>query len=95
MERKEKLRTEWEKRIDDLKTSGLTQRKWCEKNGYKFHQLKYSLKTFGSKAKNAEINSGEKGSLIIIRIGKCEINLEPDFDAELFKKIVKVLFELC
>ncbi len=111
MTEKEKTRLDWEKRIDDFKESNLSIRKWCELNGFKVHQLQYWLKKFKTIESingktnwvKATINVEQQVSneskivqdLLILKVGKCELNINHNTDTNLLKEVIKVLIELC
>lgn len=112
MNDKEKLRLEWKTRINDFKTSNLSMKKWCDKNGVKVHQLQYWLKKYQNNDSNnissnkwieASINDNQdttvmkdtQDNLLIIKVGKFEVNIKSNIDSIQLKEVIKVLIDLC
>ncbi|QVK16922.1 IS66 family insertion sequence element accessory protein TnpB [Mycoplasmatota bacterium] len=101
-----KLRSEWKERIEEYQKSGLSKSKWCRENGYKLHQLLYWIKKNNQNENQAqEINwipipvnhemvEMNEEKCITIKIGKCNIKVEPGFNGNHLKDVVKVLSEL-
>jgi len=100
------LRREWEQRIAAYRASGLTQAKWCERNGLKVHQLKYWLKRI--EGSNATPNPSTKWASVVmedssfseedsiqVKIGECSIEVKQGFHPSLLADVVKVLKTLC
>lgn len=53
MKDKEQLRLLWkERRVNEIKTSGLTMKKWCDDQGLKVHQLQYWIKKYSTTSSN-------------------------------------------
>ena len=42
----------WEKRLSDYRSSGLTQKKWCEQNNIGYGQFRYRLYELAKKKEN-------------------------------------------
>lgn len=88
---KEKNRIEWKQRVKEFRASGLSFKKWCDKYGFKLHQLQYWSNKF--KEEDLEpidntnwisVNFDENipASNLTITIGKCSIEVKPGFDAD-------------
>ena len=88
MDEKEQKRNEWKVLIKDFKESGLSKKKWCEKNGVKDYHLKYWLDKYQDIIENEnEINTN---SPIWI-----PINLEIDNEVKNNDKSIIIKFKNC
>lgn len=98
------LRKVWEKRIADCKSSGQTQVKWCESNDISIHQFRYWMKRIkdtndAKKTNNSwvplvieDVKLNVSDSLLL-KVGSVSIEVNPDFNPTLLKKLIKVLKE--
>lgn len=97
------LRREWERRIAEYKTSGLSQVKYCEANGLSIHQFRYWMKRMRNKYTENTSNSwvpvviedskpAECESLLV-RVGSVSIEVNPGFNPSLLVEVIKVLKE--
>ena len=89
----------WAKQIELQKESGLTQQKWCEENGIKYH----TFKAWGSKLKKSEEKPNSQfielkptepaiwAENIEITIGKISLKVSN----ESFPFVIKELVKLC
>jgi hypothetical protein len=97
------LRNEWEQRIDDYKSSGQTQAKWCEANGISIHQFNYWKKRIKNQQMDKEDNSWVplviedskpfQCESLLIKIGSVSIEVNPGFNPTLLTEAIKVLKE--
>ena len=89
----------WSEQIRLQKESGLSQRKWCEENGIKYH----TFKDWGTKIKKADEKSESQfielkpaepaiqAENIEIKIGKISLKVT----TESFPFVIKELMKLC
>jgi hypothetical protein len=83
----------WQQHLEAIKSSGLTRKAYCEKNGLKVTTLDYWYRRLNpSQNENREDKkaawiplhvSDDRGSGIDLRLGKIAITVKPGFDAEL------------
>ena len=104
MDEKEKLRLLWKERVKDYKVSGLSMKKYCEKQNLKVHQLQYWNQKYETDNKeesgwvsvnlnNNSINSNCQP--VYLNVGVCRLEVKPGFDKTLLKELIKVLTEIC
>ncbi len=96
----------WQRHIKNLKSSGLTRRKYCEKNGLKLSTLDYWSYGLGAHKKR-DNKGGNKTTWIPLRIGesqasgidlqvgKVTIEIKPGFDSALLTDLLRTLGALC
>lgn len=103
---KDDLKEVWEQRYNEWKESGFSKSKWCQLNKLNIHQLYYWFKRLNKEEKSKEIkwlplkvenNLSEikDDNTISIRVGKCNVDVKPNFDTDQLSKIIKVLSSLC
>ncbi|ERJ12623.1 IS66 family insertion sequence element accessory protein TnpA [Haloplasma contractile] len=101
------LRSIWEERISDYKNSGLSMKKWCDKNSLKLHQLQYWIRKYkNQEAVNStstkwvkvdeepKVNSHKNDHLIQLRLNDYTIDVHPGFDSQTLKEVIQVLSSL-
>ncbi len=98
------LRKQWDVRIADYRSSGLTATVWCERNGVTLPQLKYWTQ---KKRKEAKDVGGVKWtrvdvkpvsaapSKIMISVGAARIEVESGFDAAMLAQVLCVVTTSC
>ncbi|NMD72857.1 IS66 family insertion sequence element accessory protein TnpB [Bacillus sp. DNRA2] len=98
------LRKVWEQRIDDHKSSGQTQAKWCDENGISVYQFSYWKKRIKDQHIGKENNSwvqvvvedsnpAQHESSLLIKVGSVSIEVNSGFNTSLLKEVIKVLKE--
>ncbi|MNF62832.1 hypothetical protein D3C84_445180 [compost metagenome] len=107
MTNRDKRRHEWTIRVADYKASGLTMSAWCLANRCSKESLKYWLRKFKNTSYEPSSHSTNWLPLtitdpsvsdapsLIVRIGQASIELHPDFDPHLLRKIVHALEYPC
>ena len=88
----------WDKLIEEYRTSGKSAEKWCEEQGIKVHQLRFQISKRSKRKKDIETTkvkflplevipeldeSPENSASISLRIGKIEIIINKNFNANL------------
>ncbi|MCL6479504.1 MAG: helix-turn-helix domain-containing protein [Peptococcaceae bacterium] len=105
------LRKEWEKRIAAFRASGQSMRAWCKANNLKPRQLSYWIGKFKDKEKYTDTDTqwlpleitpdkkitqdSSEENILLVKIGRAEIEIKPGFDQVLLLNVVKVLEKLC
>jgi len=101
---KSSKRIEWEARIKDWKSSGLSVAKWCRENGHKDHQMYYWIQKIDGSPKESKPKSPSvdflpvkvtsklepKGS-VLIHLNQISVEVQPDADIHLLSKVLHVL----
>ena len=104
---KTKVSIMWEQQVMAYKASGKTLLLWCNENNVKAARLRYWIREI--KAKHAttekvtswvsvdttELKMTTKGQHLTVKIGNASIEVNSDFDKELFSKVTEVLVSLC
>jgi hypothetical protein len=96
----------WQRHIKNLKSSGLSRRKYCEKNGLRLSTLDYWFRRLGFyKNRKSESNnevpwiplqiSDTEASGIHLHVGKITIEIKPGFDSVLLADLLRTLGALC
>lgn len=98
----------WTQRITDYRNSGMTASNWCEDNEIILSQLRYWLLKFKKENTLLESNgtnwvsvdfsnslSNPKERTITVKIGPATIELNKNFDKDVFTDVVKVLNIIC
>ena len=97
----------WEQRVTDYKASGQATQTWCKSNDIRPATLRYWIRVFkdihadNEKVTNwvsvstTELEMTNKVQTLIIKIGNASIEINSDFDKELFLKVTEVLISLC
>lgn len=100
-------REEWKERIAACKSSGLSQRMWCENNQISISAFQYWICKFNKEAaqndssskwikvNTAEPEKSSESSPVTVVIGKASVKLSSDFDRKLFSDVVQILTSLC
>ena len=88
----------WKKQYEEFRKSGLTRKAYCEKNGitkstldYWFTRIGKSLKAEGLVELKIRNPPALKSSLTVIISSKYQIEVQSDFDPQVFCKVVKAL----
>jgi hypothetical protein len=95
----------WQQHIEAIKSSGLTRRAYCERNGLKTSTLDYWYRRLSpiqkeeSEGNNAgwiplQI-SGDEISAIDLHVGRIKIAVKPGFDPVLLNELLRALGALC
>ncbi len=100
---KTQLQQEWEVRIRDFKTSGLSVKDWCATHEVKPHQLRYWLRkekaneesSAGTQWLPVEIAPETCSDFLIVKVGSVRIEVTPGFNPKLLSQVVRTLMELC
>jgi len=104
---KKGLRSEWEAKINEFKTSGQSQAAWCKEKKINIHTFNYWFVKFKNAIAQEEkqtswmpltvSNSGKntEDSTINIKIGNVIIDIKHGFDPELLLKVTEALRTLC
>jgi hypothetical protein len=96
----------WQQHIENLKSSGLSRRGYCEKNGLKLSTLDYWYRRLGFyKKRNNEISNeaswiplrigDNEASGIHLRVGKITIEIKSGFDSALLMDLLRTLGASC
>lgn len=99
------LRKEWESRLADYRTSGLTAQAWCSRTGFTMNQLRYwqrksrQSEPGGKWASVTVIEDLPAGALppskpsggVTIRMGSATIDVSPGVDRELLAQVLRVV----
>lgn len=100
------LRVEWEKRIANYMTSGLSASNWCAANEVNIHQFWYWKK----KLKTTEDTSNtpsqwitlemdetmtDSQSNIVVHVGHVALEVKQGFDPQLLVDVVRTLQSIC
>lgn len=107
MSTKEQLRKQWAERITEFRSSGMTMAAWCSVNKCSIEQLKYWLyraKHLSSSAQSSTLPIWAPHSVVqhdplsqsslVVRVGKCCIDVQPGFDPDLLRDVIRVLEEI-
>ena len=97
----------WQARVLDYESSGLTMRKWCERNGVRDGKLRYWLR----KARDARQSQSwvcadvlDEGVCepptglepkVIVRIGAATIEVRAGFNQSLLSEVLRVVVAAC
>ena len=104
---KTKVRCVWEQRVTDYKSSEQTAKMWCESNNLRPATLRYWIREFKANNTIAEkvtswisvdttkLRTIPKEQPIVVKIGAAAIEINSDFNKDLFSKVSEVLFSLC
>lgn len=98
-------RIEWEARIKEWRSSGLSIARWCKENGHKDHQMYYWIQKIDEsksqpkqKYSNADflpvkITDGldEPKGPVFIHVDRMSVEVQPDADIHLLSKVLHVL----
>ena len=97
----------WEQRVTDYKVSGQTAQIWCKSNGVRPATLRYWIRQLKSittateevtswvSVGTTELKVISKEHPLIVKIGAASIEINSDFDKNLFSKVTEVLLSLC
>jgi hypothetical protein len=100
-------RQEWETRTKDLQSSGQTIPAWCAINNLRVHQVRYrlrklkreSLSTVNTAPQWLSINikefNAECRQPLLIKVGTAVIEVQPGFNPELLRDVVRTLNATC
>ena len=104
---KTKVRYLWEQRVTAYKTSNQTLPVWCKENDVKPARLRCWVREFKDihtttekitswvSVDNTELKITTKKQPLIVKIGAAAIEINSDFNKDLFSKVSEVLFSLC
>jgi transposase-like protein len=100
-------REQWQARVLDYESSGLTMRTWCERNGVRDGKLRYWLK----KARDARQSQSWAGVEVLdegvyepstglepkvtVRIGAAVIEVRAGFNQSLLSEVLRVVVAAC
>ena len=97
----------WVKRVEDYKSSNLTQKEWSEKNGIKVSALRYWLRNLDGASKIASDNFSDSefefasvsitqdfSSALCLEIKDVKLSITNDYDEILLLKLIKTLKKL-
>ena len=101
-------RQQWEMRIAEYRSSGLSVREWCASNGVNPERLWYWLRRFKDEKNKSESTtwlpvdlSGARakgqpeGSGLVVMVGKAGIEVKAGFEPDLLCALVRVLLAVC
>jgi len=98
--------TEWRELIDQMRSSGQTQRSWCEANSINVKTMGNWIRRFKQRPADEESNVFVSAGMISkvspaptrqqirIEIAGCIVTVEDGFDTATLKSVVKVLATL-
>lgn len=99
------LYKEWEKLIEEFKTSGKSQAQWCREKNIKVKAFNYQYRKFKKNAQNKQSDNQTNWmpvkfeamilSKLNIRVGKAVIEIENGYDERLLQTVVKSLEAIC
>lgn len=97
----------WISRIDDFKSSNLTQKAWCEKNDVKISTLRYWIRKLSYTEYAAATDSGfsefefasvsiskESSPSLVLECKDVKLSIAEDFDEPLLIKLLRTLRKL-
>lgn len=97
----------WQHRVDDYNASGQTVAIWCKENDIKPARLRSWIREFSTdrtatkKVANwvsvdaTELKDVISEKSLIVKIGVASIEINSNFDKDLFSKVTEVLLSLC
>ena len=104
---KTKVRYLWEQRVTAYKATNQTLPDWCKENDVKPARMRCWVREFKDShtttekitswvsVDTTELNITTKKQLLIVKIGDASIEINSDFDKDLFSKVTEVLLSLC
>lgn len=107
---KNELQIEWEERLKGFESSKQNLTSWCREKGLSVHQAKYwrrklqSSDQLGRQSTQwlaVELNGSEKtdvhhrSTALSIKVGLAMIEIQPGYNDELLKDVVRTLSTLC
>lgn len=97
----EELRQLWTGLVAEFRASGLGQAEWCRQNGYNVRHLHYWLRKCASSSATAPDTTNwlpvaigpdrDTDPSLIVRVGSAMIDVQPGFDPNLLRAIVRSL----
>jgi len=102
-----KVNIMWQHRVDDYNASGQTVAIWCKENDIKPARLRSWIREFSTdrtatkKVANwvsvdaTELKDVISEKSLIVKIGVASIEINSNFDKDLFSKVTEVLLSLC
>ena len=105
---KAELRKQWEERVAEYRSSGLSVTEWCKERDLKPHQLRVWLRKF-KPAENAvglvpskwmALEIGSPGShdsanCLLVKVGHAVIEVRSGFNPSLLSEVVRSLSAVC
>ena len=98
---REELRQLWVGLVAEFRASGLGQAQWCRQNGYKVRHLHYWLRKFPATDAAASESTTwlpvpvapdrEATPSLVVRVGSAVIDVQPGFDPDLLRAVVRTL----
>jgi len=97
----------WQHRVDDYTASGQTIDIWCKENDVKPARLRSWIREFSTdhtatkevpnwlSVDATELKDVISEKSLIVKIGAASIEINSNFDKELFSKVTEVLLSLC
>ena len=99
----------WQARVAEYEASGLTMRKWCERNGFRDGQLRYWLKKARDAGQNQSwarvelvgegvadaANPAVMSTGLTVRVGAATIEVRSGFDSALLSEVLRVVVATC
>jgi len=102
-----KVNLMWQHRVDDYNSSGQTIAIWCKENDVKPARLRSWIREFNTNhtatkevanwvsVDTTELKDVISENSLIVKIGAASIEINSNFNKELFSKVTEVLFSLC
>ncbi|MGH4140727.1 IS66 family insertion sequence element accessory protein TnpA [Clostridium sp.] len=97
----------WEQRVADFKASGQTATMWCESKKIRPATLRYWIRVFKPNntvtekstswisVDTSELKVISKEQPLIVNIGNASMEINSDFNKNLFLKVTELLLSLC
>jgi hypothetical protein len=96
----------WKERMEDYEASGLSGKRWCEEQGIsegKFWYWKRRWKEYLAKEEGVSTtwaplvvaDAALPKTVLTVRIGAAEIEVQSDYDATLLQNVVRTLMSIC
>src|SRR5699024_56757 len=98
-------RIEWEARIKEWRSSGVSIARWCKENGHKDHQMYYCIQRIDESKSQPILKSSTAHFLpvkiaaaldrpngpVFIHVDRMSVEVQPDADIHLLPKVLHVL----
>lgn len=99
---KRKSKKEWEKIVEEFKTSGLNLSAWCRKNNVSKSTIYPYVKKFNSSKNPSEQNwvsvpipQNTETATFSLKVGAATLDIKKDFDKNALEDILAVVMKLC
>jgi len=104
---KSKLHIEWESRLKEFETSNQKLTTWCRQNGISIHQAKYWRRKLQVDEQTASqspqwvavrmmgSDMSRQDASLLVKVGPVAIEIQPGYNAELLKDVIRTLNTIC